>query len=699
MRRITAALRDSIKDYFALRGWTPLAFQRETWRAIAQGKSGLVHAPTGMGKTQAIWLGACMHWQAHFANRQAALQGLSLQGPALLWITPMRALASDSLAALREPFAQTPWADRFTVAMRTGDTPSAERKRQERRWPFALITTPESLCLMLSRTDALQTLGNVRFVIVDEWHELLGSKRGVLLQLALAWLRGHFAHPLQVWALSASLGNLEEAARVLIPEQACMISSKRPKPIAVDCLLPAASSRLAWAGHLGLAMCEQLAQSLDGCKNALVFTNTRSQAELWYQALLEARPQWAGCIALHHASLDLTVRRWVEQALKAGQLSVVVCTSSLDLGVDFSPVEKVIQIGSPKGVARLMQRADLIRRHRMNMGTILSDASIQVKMMQGARLGSVEESFISRLRRGDCFIFSGRLLELVRLHDMTAYVRKARGTKAAVPRWNGGKMPLSLEMSKALARCLDEARKDRYEGDAMRWAKHLLELQAKVSALPDANRLLIESYRSRDGYHWFFYPLQGRQVHLGLATLLGWRLARERPRSFSIAVNDYGFEMLSAEPLEQSQWLDPSLWRAESLASDGMESFNASELAQRRFREIARVAGLVQQSYPSRQASAKQLQASSSLFWEVFNRYDPDNLLLDQARREVLDHELEHQRLEDALLRINQQSMHWQPIERLSPFAFPLMLERLRESLSNEKLQQRLARMIAELSA
>ncbi|NCV33843.1 MAG: DNA ligase-associated DEXH box helicase, partial [Betaproteobacteria bacterium] len=318
-----------------------------------------------------------------------------------------------------------------------------------------------------------------------------------------------------------------------------------------------------------------------------------------------------------------------------------------------------------------VQRADLIRRHRMNMGTILSDASIQVKMMQGARLGSVEESFISRLRRGDCFIFSGRLLELVRLHDMTAYVRKARGTKAAVPRWNGGKMPLSLEMSKALARCLDEARKDRYEGDAMRWAKHLLELQAKVSALPDANRLLIESYRSRDGYHWFFYPLQGRQVHLGLATLLGWRLARERPRSFSIAVNDYGFEMLSAEPLEQSQWLDPSLWRAESLASDGMESFNASELAQRRFREIARVAGLVQQSYPSRQASAKQLQASSSLFWEVFNRYDPDNLLLDQARREVLDHELEHQRLEDALLRINQQSMHWQPIERLSPFAFP----------------------------
>jgi len=813
-----AALEQTVETFFSSRAWKPLAFQRRTWRAIAQGKSGLVHAPTGMGKTQALWLGACMHWQRSLCEQSIAAKGR--QGPVLLWITPMRALASDTLSALREPFADTPWALTFDAGLRTGDTSSTERKRQERRWPFALITTPESLCLMLSRADAVQLMAGIRFVMVDEWHELIAIKRGVLLQLAVAWLRDQLAHRLQLWALSASLGDLHTAARALIPDGVCMIDSHKPKPISVECLLPESSSRLAWAGHLGLSMCEALAKHLDQTSNALVFTNTRSQAEIWYQALLEARPQWAGRIALHHASLDLSVRRWVEQALKTGDLSVVVCTSSLDLGVDFSPVEKVVQIGSPKGVARLLQRAgrsghqpgatasltivpthalevveaaaaaqalakgelesrrppalpmdvlvqfcvtvacgpgfdkdqllrtirktvsfadlsesdfqwtlqfihrggdslraypdhhrvslsedglwrmqrsDLIRRHRMNIGTILSDASVQVKMMNGSRLGSVEETFISRLRKGDCFIFSGRLLELVRFHEMTAYVRKASPSKAAVPRWNGGKMPLSLEMSQALARCLHEASKAQYRGPAMAWAKPLLELQIARSALPHAEHLLIEHYRSKEGYHWFFFPLQGRQVHLGLATLLGWRLARERPRTFSLAVNDYGFEMLCSEPIDQALWLDQRLWTVERVAEDCLESFNASELAQRRFREIARVAGLVQQAFPSRQATAKQLQASSSLFWEVFQRYDPENRLLVQARREVLDQELEHQRLACALSRIGQQSFCWRAIEKPSPFAFPLMLERLRESLSNEKLQERLARMMASL--
>ena len=824
VRSEAADVKRAVESFFSARGWRALPFQRQTWRAIAQGRSGLVHAPTGMGKTQALWLGACMHWEGLCGKGRigAGETTRSRHGPVLLWITPMRALASDTLAALCEPFAGTPWAGRFDAGLRTGDTSGAERKRQERRWPFALITTPESLSLLLSRADAAKVLGGVRYVMVDEWHELIASKRGVLLQLAVAWLRDQLPHRLQLWALSASLGDLEAAAGVLIPEQPCMISSKKPKTIAVECLLPEASSRLAWAGHLGLTMWEQLARHLDQARSALVFTNTRSQAEIWYQALLEARPQWAGRIALHHASLDLSVRRWVEQALKSGQLSVVVCTSSLDLGVDFSPVEQVIQIGSPKGVARLMQRAgrsghqpgatarltivpthalevieaaaaaqavarselesrrpppcpvdvlvqfcvtlacgpgfdagrvfaivrktasfsdlserdfqwvlqfihrggeslraypdhhrvsqdeegvwrvrrsDLIRRHRMNIGTILSDASVQVKLMNGSRLGSVEESFISRLKKGDCFIFSGRLLELVRFHEMTAYVRKASKSKAAVPRWNGGKMPLSLELSQALARCLHEASKARFEGPAMVWAQHLLELQQARSALPHAKHLLIESYRSKEGYHWFFYPLQGRQVHLGLATLLGWRLARERPRSFSIAVNDYGFEMLGAEPIDQAIWLDAKLWSLDSVDKDCLESFNASELAQRRFREIARVAGLVQQGFPSRQASAKQLQASSSLFWEVFQRYDPENRLLVQARHEVLEQELEHQRLCEVLHSIGRQPIRWHSIDRPSPFSFPLMLERLRESLSNEKLQQRLARMIAELSA
>ena len=805
------SLEHCVEAYFVQRGWQALPFQRETWKAIRAGRSGLVHAPTGTGKTQAVWLGACLRWGEESKSADF--------GPRLVWITPMRALASDAAQALGETFAGSPWADRLKVGVRSGDTSSAERARQQKRWPFVLITTPESLSLMLARADAEDVLGAVRMVVVDEWHELIGSKRGVLLQLALAWIRGRNPE-LQIWGMSASLGNLAEAARLLVGAQAQLISAQESKAITVDCLLPAETMRFAWAGHLGLQLCEAVARRLDDVASALVFTNTRSQAELWYQALLEARPQWAGCIALHHASLDLEVRQWVEQALKSGRLKVVVCTSSLDLGVDFSPVECVLQIGSPKGVARLMQRAgrsghqpgrsakvtlvpthalevleaaaardairalelesrrvphlpidvlvqhlvtlacgpgfiaeelfrqvcttpsfaalsptvfqwaldfverggaslraypdhhrvepaadgrmriaapNLARRHRMNIGTIVSDAAVTVRFLRGSRLGTVEESFVSRLRKGACFLFAGRLLELVRLHEMTAYVRKAPPGKAAVPRWNGGKMPLSLEMSLALRRRLGLAASGNFADAEMQWAKPLLALQASWSALPGEGGLLIERFVSREGHHLFVYPLQGRQVHLGLATLIGWRLARDRPASFSIAVNDYGFELFGPKPVADVSLRDGALWTEEGLLEDCIASFNASELAQRRFREIARIAGLVQNGTPGRAPSARALQASSSLFWEVFLRHDPQNLLLEQARREVLQDELEHDRLLICLRDIARRPLRIQTIERPTPFAFPLMVERLREAMSNEQLNLRLARMVEEL--
>jgi len=821
-----------VENYFKQRGWEALPFQRETWKAIGAGRSGLVHAPTGTGKTQAVWLGACLRWGAQATGTVQATRaaqgpggGNDGIGPRIVWITPMRALASDAAHALGEAFLGSAWGDRLKggdrlkVGVRSGDTSSAERARQQKRWPFALITTPESLSLMLARADAELVLGEVRMVVVDEWHELIGSKRGVQLQLALAWMRAQ-SPALQVWGMSASLGNLAEAARLLVGPDAMLIRSRQTKSIEVDCLLPEATTRFAWAGHLGLQLCEAVARRLDEAASALVFTNTRSQAELWYQALLEARPQWAGRMALHHASLDLEVRHWVEQALKSGRLQVVVCTSSLDLGVDFSPVECVLQIGSPKGVARLMQRAgrsghqpgaaarvtlvpthalevieaaaardaiqaheiesrrvphwpidvlvqhlvtlacgpgfvpadlleqvrttpsfsglgasvfqwalhfverggeslraypdhhrvgladdgrmrvmrqDLARRHRMNIGTIVSDAAVTVRFLRGARLGTVEESFVSRLRKGACFLFAGRLLELVRLHEMTAYVRKAKPGKAAVPRWNGGKMPLSLEMAHALRRRLQQAAEGHFADPEMRWAEPLLALQAHWSALPGNEGLLIERYASREGHHLFVYPLHGRQVHLGLATVLGWRLARERPASFSIAVNDYGFELFGRSMVADAALRDASLWSEEGLLDDCVSSFNASELAQRRFREIARVAGLVHNATPGRGRSARELQASSSLFWEVFLRYDSENLLLEQARREVLQDELEHDRLLVCLREIASRPLCIHTIERPTPFAFPLMVERLREAMSNEQLNLRLARMVEEL--
>jgi len=805
---VDASVAQCVEAYFERRNWQVLGFQRETWEAIEEGLSGLVHAPTGAGKTQAVWLGACRRWA-----------GCAGVGPRILWITPMRALASDAAQALSEAFAGSVWETRLSVGVRSGDTSSAERTRQQKRWPFALVTTPESLSLLLARADAEPMLAEVRMLVVDEWHELIGSKRGVLLQLALAWLRARDP-ALQVWGMSASLGNLAEATGLLAGANGRLISTTQAKPIEVDCLLPRATTRFAWAGHLGLQLCEAVAQRLDPVRSALVFTNTRSQAELWYQALLEARPHWAGRIALHHASLDLEVRRWVEQALKAGRLQVVVCTSSLDLGVDFSPVECVLQIGSPKGVARLMQRAgrsghqpgvparvtlvpthalevleaaaardavgareiesrkvphwpidvlvqhmvtlacgpgfvaadllaqvrttpsfcglsaeafqwaldfverggeslraypdhhrvgladdgrlrvlrqDLARRHRMNIGTIVSDAAVTVQFLRGARLGTVEESFVSRLRKGACFLFAGRLLELVRLHEMTAYVRKATPGKAAVPRWNGGKMPLSVEMAQALRRRLAQAAGGHFAGVEMQWAEPLLALQAAWSALPGDAGLLIERHASREGHHLFVYPLHGRQVHLGLATLLGWRLARERPASFSIAVNDYGFELFGRTMVAEDALRDPSLWSEEGLLEDCLASFNASELAQRRFREIARIAGLIHSVSPGRGRTARELQASSSLFWEVFLRHDPGNRLLEQARREVLQDELEHDRLRACLRAIADRPLRIRTVERPTPFAFPLMVERLREAMSNEQLNLRLARMIEEL--
>jgi len=820
--------------WFEQQGWRAFPFQREVWSAVAAGQSGLLHATTGAGKTYAVWMGALQAFAqpqksasasaSTPAPESAAVRKRRLPAPALtvLWITPMRALAADTERALRAPLQDL--APDWSVGVRSGDTTSAQRAQQARRLPSTLITTPESLCLMLSQPQAQQSFASLRMVVVDEWHELIGNKRGVQLQLATARLRG-WRPGLMVWGLSATLGNLDQALAVLVPQGAGrLVRGKMDKQLLIDTLLPAAIARFPWAGHLGLGMLPQVVEQLESSSSALVFTNTRSQCELWFQALLQARPDWAGLIALHHGSLDRAVRDWVELALKSGQLKAVVCTSSLDLGVDFLPVERVLQIGSPKGVARLMQRAgrsghapgrpsrltlvptnslellesvaaqdatrlqqveprvsphkpldvlvqhlvtialgggfepdtlraevrstyayrdlsdaewdwalafvrhggaslgaypdyhrvapdehgvwrvpsaQLARRHRMGIGTIVSDASMSVKFWSkgggGKSLGSVEESFIARLKPGDHLLFGGRLLELVRVFEMTAFVRPAKGRKAAVPRWNGGRMPLSNELSSAIVTRLDAAAHGHFDGPEMQRVKPLLALQESWSALPTRDTLLAETLVSRDGWHLFLYPYAGRLVHLGLASLLAWRIGRHRPSTFSIAVNDYGFELLSATAIDWAPVLASELFDTEALLYDVMASLNAGELAQRRFREIARIAGLVFSGYPGQPKSARQLQASSSLYYDVFRKYDPGNLLLTQAQQEVLRQELDVEGLGATLAQLQQRRLNLRPLDRPSPFAFPLMVERFRESLSSEKLADRIARMVAEL--
>jgi ATP-dependent Lhr-like helicase len=815
---------DFAQKWFSAAGWKPFPFQKEVWTAVRRGQSGLLHASTGGGKTYAVWFAALNRFAqpAPLPADDKPRKRKSVAAPLqVLWITPMRALAADTARALEAPLLdlQIPW----SVGLRTGDTSSSERARQGRRLPSALITTPESLTLLLTRADAASLFSTLKMVVVDEWHELIGNKRGVQLQLALARLR-RFIPNLIVWGVSATLGNQRHAQQVLVGDSGISVQGKLNKQLIVDTLLPPTIDRFPWAGHMGLRMLPQVLAEVDSSTSCLLFTNTRAQSEIWYQALLQARPDWAGLIALHHGSLSREVRDWVERALKQGHLKAVVCTSSLDLGVDFLPVERVLQIGSPKGIARLMQRAGrsghapgrpsrvtlvpthslelveaaaahdavaarmiegresphkpldvlvqhvvsmalgggfrpdelreevrsawayhdltdeewqwalafvrhgghsltaypdyrrvepdedgiwrvpdahLARRHRMSIGTIVSDASITVKYWKkgggGGSLGTVEEGFIARLKPGDGFLFSGRLLELVRVENMTAYVQRATRKKAAVPRWNGGRMPLSSELAEAVVEKFDAAAQGEFRSPEMQAVKPLLQVQQQWSALPQRDTLLAETLKSREGWHLFLYPFAGRHVHLGLASLLAWRLSKQRPLTFSIAVNDYGFELLSASAVDWADQLNAGLFSPEHLLEDILASLNAGELALRRFREIARIAGLVFSGYPGAPKSNRQLQASSGLFFEVFRQYDPSNLLLSQAEQEVLRQELDLKRLEHSLQHINQCRLDLHAIKRPTPMAFPLLVERMRESLTTEKLADRIARMVGDL--
>ncbi len=802
-----------MRAWFHAQGIRPFSFQEDVWRAWARGESGLVHAPTGMGKTWAAWLGPLA-----FGTRG------SVDAPpplAVLWITPLRALAADTGHALARAAAalQPHW----TVGVRTGDTAAGARARQDRRLPTALVTTPESLTLLLSRPDWRDRFAQLATVVVDEWHELMGSKRGVQVELALARLRGA-RDGLRVWGLSATLANLDEARTCLLGRRGAaagrLVKGLDAKQVVIDTLRPRTIERFPWAGHIGLRLLPEVIRAVEGARTTLVFTNVRSQTEIWYQALLAARPDWAGLIALHHGSLEREVRDWVEAGLRDARLRAVVCTSSLDLGVDFAPVDLVIQIGSPKGVARLLQRAgrsghrpgevsrvivvpthalelveaaaargaaaeqrleprppltgpldvltqhlvtcalgggfrpdellaevrdthayaaltedewrwalafvvhggaslnaypeyrrvtidddgiarvpdaQIARRHRTQIGTIVSEASLTVRFRNGQALGHVEESFVARLATGDCFVFAGRVLEFVRVREMTAWVKPASARAAVVPRWMGGRMALSTLLAERTRTLIAQAKLGVYGSPELALVRPLLELQRRWSALPGEGEWLVERLATRDGHYLFFYPFEGRLAHLGLATLFAYRLAAAEARTFGLTVNDYGFGLVSSAPVELGRRELGRLVAAPDVERDLLAGINAAEMGRRQFREIARVAGLVFQGYPGQGQSARQLQASSGLLHDVFAEYDPDNRLLAQASREVLERQLEAPRLAAALDRMRRSRPVVATPSRPTPFGFPLMVDLFREKLSTEALESRVARMVEAL--
>lgn len=787
-------------------GWKPFDFQLQTWNALLRDKSGLLNAPTGSGKTYAVFLGALLD------NMRAPEAYIGIR---LLWITPLRALAKDLQIALQA--ACDGMESGWTVGVRTGDTPASLRRQQERKMPDCLITTPESLQILLSRPDYRKQLSGLRMVVADEWHELIGTKRGVQMELALSRLKAQRSSRLRIWGISATIGNLEEAMEVLLgtDRSGVIIRAGTEKKIEVKSILPDPIESFPWAGHLGAAMLPQVLDIVRRHRSTLVFTNTRSQTEYWFRGLMEAAPDLAGLVAMHHGSIDPAIRTWVEEALKEGRLKAVVCTSSLDLGVDFSPVEAIVQIGGPKGVSRFMQRAGrsghqpgalsriwfvpthaleivegavlreaiahnvhedrkpltlsldvllqylmtlavgegfdeestyrqiktthafaglsrqdwswvlnflqsggrslrqypeftrldyadgryfvsnkrIATRHRLSIGTIVGDPVLQLKYLHGGRLGTIEESFISMLNPGDGFWFAGRCLEFVRLKDLTAYVVKSVRKNGRIPAWMGGRLPLSSKMSGLIRKKLAQARQGYFEGPEMTVLRPLLRLQSYWSEIPDSDTLLIEYIRSRDGHHLYFYPFEGRFVHEVMGALVAWRIARIRPISFSIAMNDYGFELLSDQEIPVEEALESGLFGLENLLPDVEESINRSEMAKRRFRDIAVISGLVFQGYPGTPLGAAHLQASSGLLYEVFRQYDPSNPLLQQAMDEVITLHFDYSRFIDAMQRIKTQRINLTKPGRFTPFAFPIMADRLREKLSSEKLSDLIFRL------
>jgi len=812
---------DIAEQWFQGQNWKPFKFQKDTWKAFLQGKHGLLNAPTGSGKTYALWFPIVLN----YIKNNPQYKSKHKKGLKAVWITPLRALSEEIKQSAERVTADL--GAQMTVGIRTGDTSTKARAAMKKQMPDLLITTPESLQLLLASKGYDKMFKDCTAIVVDEWHELLGTKRGVQMELALSRLRT-VSKQLRIWGISATIGNLEQARDVLLgPEtealrNSVMLKANIKKKITVRSIIPQEMETFPWRGHLGIRLLEDVAPIINNSKTTLLFTNTRSQCEIWFQKILEKHPEYAGEIAMHHGSINKETRNWVEQAIRNESLKAVVCTSSLDLGVDFAPVETVVQIGGPKGVARFLQRAgrsghrpgkesviyfmpthaiELIEasalqqavkqntvedripylnsydvllqylttlaisdgfypdeiyeevrqtfcyqtltkdqwqwllnflvmgsqslqsydeykkvdveedgkfivndrgvamRHRFQIGTIVGDVNLTVRYQKGGYIGSIEEYFISKLNRGDVFMFAGRNLEFIRIKGMQVHVRNSNKKTNRVSSWMGSRMTLSAQMSKLLREELYSSYKpEKDQSPEIRSLSHIFKRQRRESIVPKPSEFLIETFKTRDGYHNIFYPFEGRFVHEAMGSLLGYRISLLSPITFSLAFNDYGFELLSDKPIDMQQVLDNDLFTTDYLFDDLQKSLNATEMARRKFRDIAIISGMVFTGYPNKGIKMKHLQSNSQLLFEVFRDYEPENLLFQQAFTETFQHQLEEGRLRLSMERIATQEIVWKQCEKATPFAFPLITDRMsREKLSSEKWEDRIRRMTAIL--
>jgi ATP-dependent Lhr-like helicase len=809
----------------------PFEFQTDAWQYYAEGYSGLVNAPTGFGKTFSIFLAVAIDELNKKADLKSTIpkskssKKKNNHGLKLIWITPLRSLAKDLARAMNEVCKELELD--WIVGVRNGDTSQNEKLKQKKRMPEVLIITPESIHLLLAQKNTFNYFDQLQCIVADEWHELIGSKRGVMTELAISRIKGIITdqHPerlLRIWGISATIGNMEQAMEVLVPYNDVLkiiVKANIEKKIEIRSILPDHIDMLPWAGHLGHKLAHKLLPVIHKSKTTLIFTNTRGQAELWYQTLLAQDENLAGQLAIHHGSIDYELRNWIEDAIHTGLLKAVVCTSSLDLGVDFKPVDTVVQIGSPKGVARFLQRAgrsghspyetskiyflpthalelveaaaikeavrtqdiesrepivmafdtliqylvtiavgdgfddekiffeikqthafkellpqewkwvmqfittggssltaysefskvskdidglwkvksrQIAMRHRLHIGTIVSDAMLKVKYLTGGFVGMIEESFISRLKPGSSFTLAGRVLEFVMVKEMMVLVRKSKLKQAINPSWLGGRMSLTANLGALLRKKYNETLHKTHGEIELDFILPLFEQQAKVSHVPKSDEFLIELINTRDGYHLFAYPFEGRQVHEIMAALIAYRLSLIKPITFSIAMNDYGFELLSEQPIPLDEDNIKTLFTPLNLSNDIVASINSTEMARRKFRDIACISGLVFQGYPGKYVANKHLQSSAALFFNVFSDYDKHNLLLRQAYDEAFYQQIEEPRLAAALNRIQISRIIIVKTERYTPLCFPIKVDSLRDNMSSEELSQRIERMTAE---
>ncbi|ABD86318.1 ligase-associated DNA damage response DEXH box helicase [Rhodopseudomonas palustris] len=887
------ALPERFQQWFAARGWSPRQHQLALLAKARAQRSALLIAPTGAGKTLAGFLptlvelspGLLRDMRAPLPPRsggegsgvggiaadaaravrpmpptpdpsppRAARAGggetaaseltasISLgrgvtrsRGLHTLYISPLKALAVDIARNLEAPIAQMNLP--IKVETRTGDTPVSRRGRQRKYPPDILLTTPEQLALLLASDDAPFLFGSLRRIVLDELHALVTSKRGDLLSLGLARL-WRIAPQLRAIGLSATVAEPEQLARFLVPQPPgetsaadIVVAGGAAQPI-VEML--DSKERLPWAGHSARHALPEIYDLIRRNTTTLVFVNTRSQAEMLFQELWRMNDDNLA-IALHHGSLDVAQRRKVEDAMSAGKLRGVVCTSSLDLGVDWGDVDLVINVGAPKGSSRLMQRigranhrlneasravlvpanrfevlecrvaidavaenaqdtpplrlgaldvlaqhvlgcacgapfaadelyeevrtaapyADLTRAdfddtidfvacggyalkvyerfarikqdkagqwrvtnprvrqmYRLNVGTIVEDTMLKVKLVRSSRdggghtgalgrggrmLGQIEEYFIEQLLIGDTFVFGGEVVRYESLVEDVAYVSRAHDKDARVPSYMGGKFPLSTYLAERVRKLLADQRAWSTLPDQVRdW----LSLQASLSLVPGTRELVVETFPRANKLYLVCYPFEGRLAHQTLGMLLTRRLERSRAKPLGFVANEYALavwclgdlsQMVRRGELDLDALFDPDM------LGDDLEAWLAeSALMKRTFRSCAVISGLIPRRFTGEEKSKRQVLFSTDLVYDVLRKHQPDHLLLRAARADAATGLLDIRRLGDMLQRIKGRIVH-KELDRVSPLAVPVMLEIGREAVYGEASDELLAEAAEDL--